>query len=138
MGKYTPDWVGGITNRFSYKDFHLSFLIDASIGGSMFAGSNSTGSYTGVLAMTLPGRDAEHGGLYYYYPGNNKANGTVALAKGGASPNGETVYEDGIIFNGVTSTGSANTTIISASQYYKAPRKHRRTFCIQLFLCKIP
>ncbi|HEY1201088.1 MAG TPA: SusC/RagA family TonB-linked outer membrane protein, partial [Niastella sp.] len=38
LGKYTPDWIGGITNKFSYKDFHLSFLIDASIGGSMFAG----------------------------------------------------------------------------------------------------
>ncbi|MCS3799587.1 SusC/RagA family TonB-linked outer membrane protein [Niastella sp. OAS944] len=128
LGKYTPDWIGGITNKFSYKDFHLSFLIDASIGGSMFAGSNSTGSYTGVLAMTLPGRDADHGGLNYYYPNNNKANGTVALAKGGSTPNGEAVYDDGIIFNGVNSNGSANTTIISASQYYKAPRSIEEQF----------
>lgn len=128
LGKYTPDWIGGITNSFSYKDFHLSFLIDASIGGSLFAGSNSTGSYTGVLAMTLPGRDAEHGGLYYYYPNNNKANGTVALPKGSGTPNSETVYEDGMIFNGVNNNGSANTTIISASQYYKAPRSIEEQF----------
>lgn len=128
LGKFTPDWIGGITNSFSYKDFHLSFLVDASIGGSLFAGSNSTGSYTGVLAMTLPGRDAEHGGLNYYYPGNNKANGTVALAKGASTPGGETVYEDGIIWNGVNSNGSPNTTIISASQYYKAPRSIEEHF----------
>jgi len=128
LGKYTPDWIGGITNSFSYKDLHLSFLVDASIGGSLFAGSNSTGSYTGVLAMTLPGRDADHGGMYYYYPGNNKANGTVALPKGGNAPAGETVYDDGIVFNGVTSTGNANTTIIPGSQYYKAPRSIEEHF----------
>lgn len=128
LGKYTPDWIGGITNSFSYKDFHLSFLVDASIGGSLFAGTNSTGSYTGVLAMTLPGRDADHGGLYYYYPGNNKSNGTVALSKGGSAPNGETVYDDGMIFKGVTSTGNANTAIIPASQYYKAPRSIEEQF----------
>ncbi len=128
LGKFTPDWIGGITNSFSYKDLHLSFLVDGSIGGSLFAGSNSTGSYTGVLAMTLPGRDAEHGGLYYYYPGNNKANGTVALPKGGNAPNGETVYDDGMIWKGVTANGNDNTTIIPASQYYKAPRSIEEHF----------
>jgi TonB-linked SusC/RagA family outer membrane protein len=128
FGKFTPDWIGGITNSFSYNNFHLAFLVDASIGGSLFAGSNSTGSYTGVLAMTLPGRDADHGGLYYYYPDNKKANGTVALPKGGSAPAGETVYEDGMIWKGVTSTGAANTTIIPASQYYKAPRSIEEQF----------
>jgi hypothetical protein len=122
LGKYTPDWIGGINNSFTYKQFSLSFLVDASIGGSLFAGTNSTGSYTGVLALTLPGRDAEHGGLNYYYPGNNKGNGTVALPKGGTAPGGETVYEDGMIYKGVTQTGNPNTTIIPASQYYKASR----------------
>jgi len=122
LGKYTPDWIGGITNTLTYKQFNLSFLIDASVGGSLFAGTNSTGSYTGVLASTLPGRDAEHGGLYYYYPNNNKASGTVALPKGGTAPNGEVVYEDGMIWKGVTQAGAANTTIIPASQYYKASR----------------
>ncbi|MBO9561227.1 MAG: SusC/RagA family TonB-linked outer membrane protein [Niastella sp.] len=122
LGKFTPDWIGGINNSITYKNFNLSFLIDASIGGSLFAGTNSTGSYTGVLALTLPGRDAEHGGLSYYYPGNNKANGTVALPKGGVPPSGEAVYDDGMIWNGVTANGNPNTTIIPASQYYKAAR----------------
>jgi len=125
LGKYTPDWIGGVTNSFTYKSFSLSFLVDASIGGSLFAGTNSTGSYTGVLASTMPGRDAAHGGLSYYYPGNNKANGTVA---GTAGPGNEIVYDDGIIFNGVTADGKKNSVIIPASQYYKAPRNIEEQF----------
>src|ERR1700712_3264032 len=116
LGKYTPDWTGGITNSFSYKGINLSVLVDASYGGSIFAGTNSTGSYTGVLESTLPGRDAAHGGLTYYYPGNDNSNAAVQ----GNPANGETVYEDGVIAKGVTTDGKQNQTIIPASQYYKA------------------
>src|SRR5206468_5081657 len=28
LGNYNPDWVGGITNSFSYKRFNLSFSFD--------------------------------------------------------------------------------------------------------------
>lgn len=63
LGKFTPDWTGGISNTFSYRSLSLSFLIDASVGGSIFSNTNKTGKYTGVLANTLSGRDAEHGGL---------------------------------------------------------------------------
>lgn len=73
LGKFTPDWTGGISNTFSYRSLSLSFLIDASVGGSIFSNTNKTGKYTGVLANTLSGRDAEHGGLWYYTDamGNN-------------------------------------------------------------------
>ena len=59
LGKFTPDWTGGISNTFSYRSLSLSFLIDASVGGSIFSNTNKTGKYTGVLANTLSGRDAE-------------------------------------------------------------------------------
>jgi TonB-linked SusC/RagA family outer membrane protein len=116
LGKYTPDWIGGITNSFKYKQISLSFLIDASVGGSQYSGTNATGVYTGVLASTLPGRDAEHGGLDYYFPGNDNSKTPIA----GAGPGGETVYHDGIIFKGVTPDGKANKTIMPAQLYYKA------------------
>jgi hypothetical protein len=116
LGKYTPDWIGGITNSFTYKSISLSFLIDASIGGSQYSGTNATGTYTGVLASTLPGRDAQHGGLAYYYPGNDNSRLPVA----GSGPGGEKVYNDGIIFKGVTPDGKPNKTITPAQQYYKA------------------
>ncbi|KAA8484092.1 TonB-linked SusC/RagA family outer membrane protein [Arcticibacter tournemirensis] len=118
LGHFPPNWIGGINNSFSYKKVSLSFLIDASIGGSLYSGTNSTGDYTGVLRQTLPGRDKEHGGLEYYYPGNDKRNPAMPL--NGPAPAGVTVYDDGIIFAGVGENGSPNTQIIAASQYYKS------------------
>jgi len=119
LGHYTPDWLGGITNTITYKHVELSFLIDANVGGKIYSGSNRTGNYTGVLAQTLPGRDQAHGGLNYYYPGNNTA-GTKTLLSSGTTPNGETVYDDGMIFQGVQANGTANGQVISAQEYYKA------------------
>ena len=119
LGHYTPDWLGGITNTFTYKQLDLSFLIDANVGGKIFSGTNRTGNYTGVLAQTLAGRDAANGGLNYYYPGNNTA-GTKVLLTGSAAPGGEVVYDDGMIFKGVLANGSANGQVISAQEYYKA------------------
>ena len=122
LGKYTPDWIGGISNTFSYKGISLGVLIDASFGGSIYNGTYATGTYTGVLASTLPGRAAEYGGISYYYPGNNKANGTVRVADGASAPTGVTVYDDGIIFDGVTADGKRNEKILPAQQYYKSFR----------------
>ncbi len=119
LGKFTPDWLGGIQNSFTYKNVNLSFLIDAKIGGSLYSNTNRTGTYTGVLASTLPGRDAAHGGLTYYYPGDNKASGTIRLNGTTSAPNGETVYNDGNIFPGVYADGKANSTILPAQLYYK-------------------
>jgi TonB-linked SusC/RagA family outer membrane protein len=122
LGKYTPDWIGGVSNTFSYKGVSLGVLVDASFGGSIYNGTYSTGTYTGVLASTLPGRAAEYGGIPYYYPGNDKANGSVRVGNGGATPAGETVYDDGMVFNGVTADGKPNEKIVPAQQYYKAFR----------------
>jgi len=111
--------LGGITNTLTYKNLQLSFLIDANVGGKLYSGTNRTGNYTGVLKQTLPGRDAAHGGLSYYYPGNLSANGKKLLT-GTSAPNGETIYDDGVIFKGVLADGTPNTTVISAQEYYKA------------------
>ncbi|WP_183559773.1 SusC/RagA family TonB-linked outer membrane protein [Mucilaginibacter sp. SP1R1] len=115
LGKYTPNWLGSINNSFTYKGFNLSVLIDAHIGGSIYSGTNSTGTYTGILASTLPGRGAANGGLSYYNNGTTNIPVTNASA-----PNGETVSHDGIIFNGVNADGSKNTTVLSAQAYYKS------------------
>jgi TonB-linked SusC/RagA family outer membrane protein len=117
LGKYTPNWLGSINNSFSYKGINLSFLVDARFGGSIYSNTNRTGTYTGVLASTLPGRGAANGGLSYYYPDNKPTNPAVQVT--GAAPAGVTVYNDGMIFKGVKADGSPNTTIIPAQSYYK-------------------
>ena len=117
LGKFTPKWLGSINNSFSYKGINLSFLVDARIGGSIYSNTNRTGTYTGVLASTLPGRGAANGGLSYYYPGNNTS--ATAVQVNGTAPGGVTVYHDGVIFNGVKADGSKNTTILPAQSYYK-------------------
>jgi TonB-linked SusC/RagA family outer membrane protein len=119
LGKFTPDWIGGITNSFTYKNINLSALVDAHVGGKIYSNTNRTGTYTGVLASTLPGRGAENGGISYYYPGNSTANKAVQIAAGTAAPGGATVYDDGMVFKGVLADGSANSTILPAQQYYK-------------------
>jgi len=119
LGKFTPDWIGGITNSFTYKHINLSVLVDAHVGGKIYSNTNRTGTYTGVLASTLPGRGAENGGLSYYYPGNSTANKAVQISAGTAAPGGATVYDDGMVFKGVLADGTANSTILPAQQYYK-------------------
>ncbi|MHC0445405.1 SusC/RagA family TonB-linked outer membrane protein [Flavobacterium sp. 3-218] len=114
LGHYTPDYLAGVTNTLTYKNLELSFLVDASVGGEIFSGTNRTGTYTGVLASTLPGRGAENGGLSYY------VDGTTKTLVNGTAPAGVTVYDDGMIFNGVYENGSPNTTVLSAQEYYKA------------------
>ena len=42
------------------------------------------------------------------------------MVAGGVAPNGATVYDDGVVFNGVYANGSPNTQVISAQEYYKA------------------
>ncbi|MCX2478860.1 SusC/RagA family TonB-linked outer membrane protein [Pedobacter sp. MC2016-15] len=120
LGKYTPDWMGGITNSFTYKGINLSVLVDARVGGKIYSATNRTGTTTGVLASTLPGRGAENGGLTYYFPDNNTGARAVQIPAGSAAPGGARVYDDGMIFNGVLADGSANSRIIPASQYYKS------------------
>lgn len=128
LGKFTPDWIGGISNTFSYRSLSLSFLIDASVGGSIFSNTNKTGKYTGVLANTLSGRDAEHGGLWYYTAamGNNvrlPESPSYSVSSDGlyyAQVNGQStrVYQDGIMVEGVTESGSKNEEVVSAEKYY--------------------
>ncbi|MBB4043677.1 SusC/RagA family TonB-linked outer membrane protein [Bacteroides reticulotermitis] len=128
LGKFTPDWTGGISNTLTYKSLSLSFLIDASIGGSIFSNTNKTGKYTGVLENSLPGRDADHGGLWYFIDDNKQriqldtpaSYETNSAGLYYANVNGKStrVYQDGIVVDGVTEDGDKNAKVTSAENYY--------------------
>lgn len=52
LGNVTPDWIGGLRNEFSYKNFTLGFLLDMRIGGDIFSVSQMFGAYAGQLEFT--------------------------------------------------------------------------------------
>lgn len=121
VGNINPDGVGGLFSSFSYKNIFLDFCIDFRIGGDVINEMYQYSTASGLTPESLQFRDTEHGGLSYYYPGNNNASGVPVQVDPslGAGPNGETVYHDGVILPGVVaSTGEKNTRIIPAGYYY--------------------
>ena len=93
IGNINPDWTGGVTNKFTYKNISFSFLIDVKKGGNVFSTDMYYGLATGIYPETAGNNDL----------GNPLRNKTSA---GG-----------GIIREGVTEDGKANTIRASASNY---------------------
>lgn len=69
IGNSRPDWIGGLGNRFTYKNFEFSFLISARMGGQICSFTNANIYGDGMAAGTLAGRDG------FVFDGI-KANGT--------------------------------------------------------------
>ncbi len=96
IGDPNPDWNGGLTNMFSYKNFNFSFLIDISHGGDVWSLDNHYGQGTGISANTA--------GL------NDLGNPVRDLVTTGED-------SGGIILEGVQADGSENTVRASADYY---------------------
>lgn len=93
IGNINPDWIGGLTNSFRYKNVNFSFLLDTRQGGDVF----SLDMYYG-LATGLP---EETGGL------NDLGNELrLPIADGG-----------GVILDGVKEDGTPNDIRTSAEAY---------------------
>jgi TonB-linked SusC/RagA family outer membrane protein len=57
FGNYQPDYTGGITNTFNYKNWALNFLIDFRIGGEVFSFTDSALDGAGVTERSLQYRE---------------------------------------------------------------------------------
>jgi len=105
IGNSSPDWIGGITNTFRYKNLSLSFLIDTRQGGQIFSLDMYYGLATGLYPETAGLNDL----------GNPVRN---TIANGG-----------GLINPGIMADGSANTiredisNLFGAFGYYRRPAK---------------
>lgn len=86
LGNFNPDWIGGITNTFKYKNFHLSFLVDMRKGGTIWSLDQYYGQQSGIYPGSVGKNDL----------GNDKR---LPVAQGG-----------GIILKGVKADGTVNTT----------------------------
>lgn len=102
IGNVNPDWIGGVYNRFQYKDFALSFLVDVRQGGDLFSLDMYYGSASGILPSSV--------GL------NDLGNPVRDNVEDGG----------GVILQGVTEEGQPNTqrvTITSNNSFYQ-PQSH--------------
>ncbi|QGY44771.1 SusC/RagA family TonB-linked outer membrane protein [Maribellus comscasis] len=104
VGNINPDLTGGINNKFTYKNFSLSFLIDFQLGGDFISGSKFYQYTFGTHAETLQGREE-------YYATHN-ADGS---AMDGVIPDGPKV--NGININ----TGEPNEIPLAPYTYYTNP-----------------
>jgi TonB-linked SusC/RagA family outer membrane protein len=57
MGHSNPDWIGGLSNIFSFKRISLSILIDTRMGGDVFSFTEANLAGDGFSEATLEGRD---------------------------------------------------------------------------------
>ncbi len=90
IGNINPDWLGGISNTFRYKNISLSFLIDVKQGGSVYSLDMDYASWSGVIPATA---------------GNNNLGNPIRnpLSQGG-----------GVVMQGVTADGKPNTKLVDA------------------------
>ena len=92
LGNAQPDWIGGFSNTFSYKNFNLHALVDIRQGGVTFSQSNREQTIYGTTNKTIEGRD----GTYI-------ASGMIGVKDGNGN---------------WTSTGQENTKQVNAQDYW--------------------
>ncbi|HAT61765.1 MAG TPA: SusC/RagA family TonB-linked outer membrane protein [Prevotella sp.] len=56
LGKVNPDWTGGFSTAFRYKNWNLSMDFSAQVGGHCYSVTNFALSYQGKLKNSLIGR----------------------------------------------------------------------------------
>ncbi|MES2775055.1 MAG: SusC/RagA family TonB-linked outer membrane protein [Bacteroidota bacterium] len=96
LGNYNPDWLMGISNRFTYKGFNCSFLFDIRSGGELYSETQTVGREGGIIIETLEGRASGYD-----------------LAQDG----------NGVIGTGVVASGNSfvpNTKKVSAREWHTA------------------
>ena len=78
IGDINPDWMGGISNTFRYKQFSLSFLFDMKKGGDIQNNVDGYGYFYGTPKATEDRADRVVEGIN---ASDNKANTTVVTGQ---------------------------------------------------------
>ncbi|WP_295235672.1 SusC/RagA family TonB-linked outer membrane protein [Sediminibacterium sp.] len=79
LGNYNPDWLAGINNTFTYKNFKLGFLFDIRMGGEVYSHTQTVGREGGIIVETLEGRAD---GYDLTKPGNGVIGNGVMVVNG--------------------------------------------------------
>lgn len=112
VGNVNPKFIGGFGFNLSWKNLYLDMTLDFRYGGSVLNLPYQYMMGRGTLVNSNQWRDAAHGGQTYYLDNNNK------VVPATTAPAGKVLYDDGVVFPGVTKDGNPNTKMCSAQRWY--------------------
>ena len=121
VGNAMPKATGGLGTSLGYKNLVLDVALDFRIGGAVVNVPYEYLMGRGSLVESMKWRDAENGGMSYYFKDNNHGAGICVPYSGkagGKGPNGEIIYDNGIILDGVKQDGSKNDIMIPSDVWY--------------------
>lgn len=102
IGNINPKWNAGVSNKFSYKDWSASFLLDYQRGGSIFSLDLWYGMGTGLYEETVGNNDL---GNPVRDPVAKNDDGSYASTSGG------------LLLDGVYADGTPNVTRVEGGDY---------------------
>ncbi len=117
VGNAMPKFTGGFASSLSYKSFFLDASLDFKVGGAVMNTPYQYMMSRGSLIESMSYRDAAHGGLSYYLTPDNK---NYIPTTATAGPNGEKVYDNGMILDGVKEDGTPNDIIVGSDYWYNS------------------
>uniref|UniRef100_A0AB33JU58 SusC/RagA family TonB-linked outer membrane protein n=2 Tax=unclassified Prevotella TaxID=2638335 RepID=A0AB33JU58_9BACT len=112
VGNVMPKYTGGFGFNLSYKNVYLDMSLDFRKGGSVLNLPYQYLMGRGSLVDSNKWRDAANGGQTYYLDNDNN------VVPATSAPAGKVLYDDGVIFDGVTEDGKPNTKMASAQRWY--------------------
>ena len=130
-GNYQPDYVGGITNTFTYKNFSLNALVDFRVGGEVFSFTDAALDASGVSERSLEFRDAD-----FVFDGVVRVEGENTPEDDTFIPNTEEITAQEY-WNSVSAVGSryvydqTNFRLRELSMTYNLPKKFLKGSFIQ-------
>ncbi|MCD0475086.1 SusC/RagA family TonB-linked outer membrane protein [Flavobacterium sp. EDS] len=118
LGRVAPDWIGGVTNEFSYKGISLRTNIDMKFGGKMYSMTNANAANTGLSNLTLEGRD-EYNAWYGEQIAAGKTPADIAqlIPTAGLIVDGVKEIKDS---NGNVTGYENNTTPVNPQTYWRS------------------
>jgi len=105
LGNGQYKWFGGITNRFTYKSFSISALLDIKHGGSIYSMTNLLAYSNGRQKGTLEGREG--------WAASEAARVAAGVAAADWTPTG------GLAVKGVHEDGTAVNTYVNPQNYWQ-------------------
>ena len=77
LGSIMEDFLLGTVQELRYKNFNLNFQIDSKFGGLMASATHQYGGANGSFEYSLPGRNAELGGVQFEDNGVTRNDGII-------------------------------------------------------------